>query len=107
VLFLTQAGLATTQILTTMASRASEERPRSQIIEAPEEDQERLSLINHPQVPQPRWGKKSRTSIFNKVMAMVNLALGIILATSIGLIAHESNKSCPKSVAQVVEPYCE
>ena len=90
-----------------MASRASEERPRSQIIDALGEDTERRPFISHLPVLQPRWAKKSRTSVFNKVMAMVNLALGIILATSIGLIAHESTKSCSKYVAQVVEPYCE
>jgi hypothetical protein len=90
-----------------MASRASEEPPRSQIIEALEEHAERRSFTNHPPVLQAGWVKKSRTSVFNKVMATVNLALGVILATSIGLIAHESTKSCSKSVAQVVEPYCE
>ena len=95
-----------------MATQASEDQPRSQIIDAPEvevpgQDMEQQSFINHPQVPQPRWAKKSRTSIFNKVMAVVNIALGIILAISIALIAHESSRSYQKSITEAMEPYCE
>ncbi|KAG0652930.1 Oxidase ustYa [Hyphodiscus hymeniophilus] len=38
-------------------------------------------------------------------MALVNIALGCIMATSIGLIAHESSNCGPKSVTQSLEPY--
>jgi hypothetical protein len=95
-----------------MSAQASEDRTRSQIIESSEaedshQDMERQSFINHPQsIPQPRWAKKSRTSVFNKVMAVVNVTLGVILAVSIGLIARELSRSCPDSGAHFVEPYC-
>ena len=90
-----------------MVSRAPEERSHSQIIEAPEEDVETRSLINHAPVQQLRRARKCRVSVFNKVMAVVNLVLGLVLATSIGVVAQESNKSCAKDVSHAVEPYCE
>jgi hypothetical protein len=87
-----------------MASKISELDNGDDGIEYSEQDSsERRAFLNHHQ---PRLAEKPRVPIFNKVMALVNLALGIILATSLGLVAHSTTEACPESVAQAVDPWC-
>lgn len=88
-------------------SKVSEERDMTDVIDEPEQEEpEQRSLLYHPQQSLPRWGGKPRVSVFNMIIAIINVLLLIILALSLGLVAQTNTRSCPQSVAQTVELYC-
>ena len=88
-----------------MASKTSEDHSRDDGMEYPiQVSFEQESLLNHPHA---RWARKSQGTTFGKIMAVVNLVLGLNLAVSLGLVAHSTTKACPESVAQIVDPWCQ
>jgi hypothetical protein len=81
--------------------KVSEERDMTDVIDEPEQEEaEQQSFLDHPQQSSPRWGEMPRVPVFNKIMAIINLLLLVILALSLGLVAQTNTKSCPQSLAQ-------
>ena len=90
---------------TNMASKISEDHRNDDCMDDSEHySLERQTFLNHSQ---SRLAEISRVTTFSKIMATVNLVLGVILATSLGLVAHSMTEACPQSVAQVVDPWCQ
>ena len=55
----------------------------------------------------PTPSTKSRVGTFSKIMAIVNLVLGISLAVSLALVARTARMACTYSVPAIEAPYCE
>jgi hypothetical protein len=88
-----------------MATRKSGEINDSQGTDNYEGDeQEQHAFLNHNDSQRV---DRSRVSTYTKLMAVINLLLGILLATSLAVVARSSTRGCPQYSAQVVEPYCE
>lgn len=93
--------------MASILDRSSEERAIIAVSDEPEQAAaEQQAFLEHPQSSSPRWLGKPGVPVFNKVMAVINFLLLIVLATSLGLVAHSNTKACPESVAEVIDPYC-
>lgn len=70
-------------------------------------------LISHPpasqvhSMPRPRWAEQpqTRTSVFNKALAVINILLSLILALSLALVANDTNERCNRVVYKPIS-YC-
>ncbi|KUJ21341.1 uncharacterized protein LY89DRAFT_778900 [Mollisia scopiformis] len=71
-----------------------------------EEDVHMLEQSHHGhKYRQLGFTANSRASLFSKIMAIVNLALGVILAITLGFVAHTTTVSCAERGGPVHEPY--
>ncbi len=71
---------------------------------AKHESMEDVPFLKHDDGP-IRWSQPSKILAFTKIMAIMNIFLGIILAITIGLVAHSTAQTCPQCIDNLPDPY--